>query len=231
MKTRTPRPKRTTRAPAKFKEYSVPLLRNSRVAVRSCSRLKPPSRLKRNAKTVLSPAVGSRKNVARVVGVRYPVERIITHKVTKWGVTKFKLKWSPPDEGLTYEAIENIAHLPLMIKKYQMREEMKLRNRMRNGGSCQNVVKFQFPKISQSLELKLRHPAESYAPLGTEKVLKILEEIKVDKGIVLWLVQFEGLEVPHFVNKQRIIYYFPLISALYVHECAMFLNPPTFKKW
>jgi hypothetical protein len=147
--------------------------------------------------------------------------------VTSDGITKFKLKWCPTpvaedETEETYEPIETIQHLPLLMKKYQMREELKFRRRLKKGVKANISVRFQFPKIKTCLALKLKHPAESYIPQGCEKIEKILEEIETDTGVVLWLVKFEGMEIAHFVNKQRILYYFPLFSCLYINECSKF---------
>jgi hypothetical protein len=58
--------------------------------------------------------------------------------------------------------------------------------------------------------------------MGYEIVSKILEEVDVGRGVKLWLVQFRGFQDAHLVNKQRIVYYFPVNACLYVHECALF---------
>jgi hypothetical protein len=137
-------------------------------------------------------------------------------------VTKFKILWAPPDEGIGWEPIENIRESPLLIKKYQMREEMKFRKRLRQNNVNDASVPFQFPKVKNTLSNKWKHAAESYVPLGTEKVSRIFEEINVDRGIKLWLVQFDGFPDSHFVNRERIVYYFPLNACLFVNECAMY---------
>jgi len=154
---------------------------------------------------------------------KYPVLRIQKHNVTKEGVTKFQLLWAPPDDEVTMEPIENIHESPLMVKKYILREEMKFRRRLRSSGVTSGTP-FQFPRMKTSISNKLNHPAESYIPIGCEKVEKILEEIDVGRGIKLWLVKFISFEDAHFVNRQRIIYYFPLHACLYVHECQVFLK-------
>jgi len=154
---------------------------------------------------------------------KYPVLRILKHSVTNDAETKFTLLWAPPDEEETMEPIENIHESPLMVKKYILREEIKFRRRLRSSG-VNSGTPFQFPRMKTSISNKLNHPAESYIPIGCEKIEKILEEIDVGRGIKLWLVKFIGMEDAHFVNRQRIIYYFPLHACLYVHECQVFLK-------
>lgn len=153
---------------------------------------------------------------------KYPVKRIMRHGINADGVTMFKLQWCPPDEGTSFEPIKNIEHLPLLILKYQKSEELKFRRIIKSRGLQSGSVSFQFPKIHSSFEVKLGHPAESYIPQGSEIISKILEEIEVDNGMKLWLVQFRGHSDAHFVNMQRIVYYFPLRAALYLNECSIF---------
>lgn len=152
---------------------------------------------------------------------RYPVLKILRHAVSKAGVTKFLLQWAPPDDEQTLEPIENIHESPLMVKKYVLGEEMKFRRRLKVNG-VKPDTNFQFPKLNSTISNKLNHPAESYIPGGFEKVSKILEEIDGGRGVKLWLVQFQGFEETHFVNKQRIVYYFPLNACLYVHDCWLY---------
>jgi hypothetical protein len=155
-------------------------------------------------------------------GCKYPVKKIITHTLTTKGVTKFRVHWAPPDEGVTMEPIECLRDTPLLIKKYVLREAVKFRQRLRQQSLDENSVPFQFPKMKPYLANKLRHPAESYIPVGTEKIYRILEEIEVARGVKLWNVKFYGMDESHFINKERIVYYFPLNACLFVNECFKF---------
>jgi len=163
------------------------------------------------------------KKVVVVSQCKYPVERILTHTVEDDGVTRFRMKWCPPDDDESMEPIETIHHLPILVQKYLLREKAKFLQRFRKSKLVsKEVVPFQFPKLKKNIEAKLKHPAESYIPIGSETVSKILEEVEVGRGVTLWLVQFLGFDTPHLVNKQRIVYYFPLKACLYVHECVIF---------
>lgn len=221
------RPKRHRKLPLKLREnVSTPKSANKiifqSVRVRNSYRgkLVTPGRKKRifvhsRAQATVNSHDGDRK---------YPVKRIMRHGINEDGVAMFKLQWCPPDEGTSFEPIQNIEHLPLLILKYQKSEELKFWRRLKNKrvGNGFATRPFQFPKIHESFEIKLKHPAESYIPDGSESLGKIWEEIDVENGVKLWLVQFRGHADAHFVNMQRIVYYFPLRAALFLNECSIF---------
>ena len=163
---------------------------------------------------------------------KYPVDTIVSHNVSKDGVTKFLLKWSPPASEETLEPIEHICHLPILIKKYQLKEQLKFNKRCRARGlKMEDMPSFQFPKLKRDRDAKLKHPAESYTPIGSETLSKILEEIELKSGQKLWLVKFRGIDEAHFVNKQRIVYYFPIQAACYVSECLAFKDRMSNEVW
>jgi hypothetical protein len=227
------RSKRVRRPPEKLLDYKVPETINFkcvRVGANYIPKPTPPAARRRRPGTPVlrTPAKRPPVQTARlrrsVFGCKYPVKNILTHTVTKSGTTKFRIAWAKPYEGrMTLEPIECLRESPLLIKKYQMREEVKFRRRLRSSGVDDSSVPFQFPKIKTCISNKMKHPAESYIPHGSEKVLRILEEIVVpNNGVHLWDVQFRGFDCSHLVNKQRIVYYFPLNACLFVNECITY---------
>lgn len=224
------RPKRTCRVPAKFRDSSTPVGRINNLYNRSKrfnGSYSVRCRTPRNKTLVArrSPKRRIRKPAPACIGGsghKYPVDRVLKHSVTKFGFTKFRVKWLPPHEGSSWEPIENLQEVPLLIQKYVKVKELQFRARLRKQLLEASVVPFQFPKIPKSFEGKLRVPGESYIPHGAEVLEKVWEEIDVEKGRKLWLVQFRGFENLHHVNKERIVYYFPLLSCLFVNECSLF---------
>lgn len=221
------RPTRNRRLPLRLRDNATTpkngtkfIFQSVRVRNSYRGKLVTPGRKKRVfAHTRAPPTVSSHDGECK-----YPVKCIMRHGINEDGVTMFKLKWSPPDEGTSFEPIESIEHLPLLILKYQKSEELKFWRKCKNApvGTVCPSRPFQFPKIHDSFETKLHHPAESYVPDGSETIHKILEEIDVENDVKLWLVQFRGHADAHFVNMQRIVYYFPLRAALFLNECTTF---------
>jgi len=221
------RPKRLRRVPAKFLDERAGRSPETKPKLFKCVRIGNSYRAatttpkRKRLRLSVHKRAGRRSNLS---DVKYPVHSILGHEVSEDGVTRFRLKWSPPHEEETMEPMESFHHLPRLIQKYKLREEAKFYRRIRTSRTI-NVgeAKFQFPKIKSKVESKLKHKAESYIPDGSERLKKIFEEVEAGNGITLWLVQFEGFSDAHFINKHRISYYFPVEACLYINECAKFL--------
>lgn len=149
----------------------------------------------------------------------YLVEKICDSKIEKvvgGFKTKFLVKWSSTPPSKTWEPIENVYHLPLLMAEFQEESAKKLRDKVKSTKeelsqkTLGNLPKFPSPgrQVLSALERE-----KEFVPLGDEVIDDVMC-INDQNGISYVTVRFtksnDIFELRDFVFE----YFFP-VSACY----------------
>lgn len=147
----------------------------------------------------------------------YEVEKITGSRVTKIKgrfVTQFRVQWQ--NDVKTWEGVETLGHLPLLMEEFRDRskkkaiDELRARTKTLSQETLTQIAAF--PQIPGDILGKLKSDLE-YVPKGNE----IVEDVMYERGIGsdnFVAVRFVGLTGLRFVRKFVFEYYFP-VSACY----------------
>lgn len=163
----------------------------------------------------------NRKRQALEIDQEYVVEKILDHRVNPDSLkSEFFVKWKGYTAAdNTWEPVENVFHLIVLIREYVERKREDLKKKMKGFLSEELTAKLPtFKVLDKEILHKLKDP-EEYIPEGNERIGtgRIISEMTSDAGVPLWQVVFEDKPYLHLIRKSVMLYYWP-------HESCLFLT-------
>lgn len=163
----------------------------------------------------------NRKRQALETDEEYVVEKILDHRVNPDSLnSEFLVKWKDyPASENTWEPVENVFHLIVLIREYVERKHEDLKKRVKGFLSEEATARLpKFKVLDKEILQKLKDPQE-YVPEGNERIGtgRIISEMTSDAGVPLWNVVFENQRYLHLIRKSVMLYYWP-------HESCLFLT-------
>lgn len=154
--------------------------------------------------------------MAETPGGEYNVEDITRHRVnSETLVAEFFVKWEGyTKDKNTWEPLDNVYKCPVVLQDLEKKKRAALVRRHKdNPAELEKVGNFEL--LDQTILDKFNDP-EEFIPRGNESAPVIMYEIKSKAGNYLWATVFSEDNLPCFVRKSIVAYYWPCHAALFL---------------
>lgn len=156
--------------------------------------------------------------MAKAPPKEYVVEDIIDHRInSETLITEFFVKWKGyPKEDNTWEPIDNVYKCPVVLKDLETKKRAARIRRYQDELPEDALERIgNFKPIDKTILEKFNDP-EEFIPKGTESAPVVMYEIMSKARNYLWATIFSEDNLPCFVRKAIVAYYWPCNAALFL---------------